>query len=209
MGDAAVSDEVSVLVDGAALDGPTLDQAAAWLVAMDAEYYGLFDLPPTRVEAILAGCLRDPSSEFGTAAVLLHEREAAGLLCAFPTEEMFGRRMQVLRALLAAAPDPAAARRHLRDFDGAGRWLPPEGFYLAKLFLAPALRGSGCAGRLLDGFLEQARGLRRQPCLHVRRDNAVARSLYRRHGFVDAADPAASSAAYVLMVAERRADGTA
>lgn len=209
MGGAAVSDTPAVLVDGAALDGPALDQAAAWLVAMDVEYYGLFDLPPTRVEAILAGCLRDPTSEFGTAAILMHGGEAAGLLCAFPAEEMFRRRMQVLRALLAAAPDPAAARRRLREFDGAGRWLPPEGFYLAKLFLAPALRGGGWAGRLLDGFLGQARELGRQPCLHVRRDNAVARSLYRRYGFEDAADPDASSAAYVLMVAERRADGTA
>jgi GNAT superfamily N-acetyltransferase len=204
-----LSDTPAVLADGATLDGPTLDRAAAWLAAMDAEYYGLFDLPSTRVEAILAGCLRDPSSEFGTAAFLLHDGVAEGLLCAFPAEEMFGRRMQVLRALLAAAPDPTAARRLLRAFDGAGRWLPPDGFYLAKLFLAPALRGGGWAGRLLDGFLGQARKLGRQPCLHVRRDNAVALSLYRRHGFVDAADPAASSAAYGLMVAERGTDGTA
>jgi ribosomal protein S18 acetylase RimI-like enzyme len=166
---------------------------------MDENYYRLFGLPQAAVEALLVGLLRDPASEFGTAAFLLRNGSLAGFVSAFPSEQMFARRAQVLRALLGAAPDPAVARQRLQGFDGAGRKLPPNSFYLAKLYLAPPLRGSGLADRLLERFVGAGKRLGRWPCLHVRRENAVALALYRRHGFKGVADPTMSSSAYVLM----------
>jgi ribosomal protein S18 acetylase RimI-like enzyme len=191
-------------------DPAALRQAAAWLRSMDEDYYRLFGISDAAVEALLADLLRDPASEFGTHTFFRHEGSLAGLVCAFPAEEMFARRLVVLKALTAAsirmlpADAAAEARGRLRQFAGAPRKLPPDGYYLAKLYVAAQLRGSGLADRLMACFLDAAAAAGRQPCLHVRTDNAAALALYRRHGFAVAPDDTMSSATYSLMVATKR-----
>jgi len=194
-----VSESVLDWIDGAALSAAELHQAAAWLRALDRDYYGLFDVAGERVDTLLVGLIRDPLSEFGAGSFVRLDGVLIGFVMAFAGAQMFARRMQVLKALSKAAPDPAAARARLRGFDGAGRALPPGAWYLAKLYVAEPLRGAGLGGRLLAHFMEQGRAQGCRLCLHVRRDNAAALALYRRHGFAVADDPALSSPAYCLM----------
>lgn len=192
-----------------ALGAEELARAACWLGSMDADYYALFALAQAGLERLLARQMRDPASEFGVMACAWYDGMLAGFVAAFPAEQTFARRMQVLKALLAASPDPAAARRRLRDFDGAARKLPDGAYYLAKLYLDAPLRGRGLADRMLQRFVDEGRALGRMPCLHVRHDNAAAQALYRRHGFTVARDAAMSSGAYWLMQRERDSNGLA
>ena len=182
-----------------------LSAAAGWLGAMDHDYYALFGLTDAALDAVLQALLLQPDSEFGTAQIALQGNRAVGLVAAFPAAAMFARRMHVLKALLAAAPDAHAARARLRGFEGAGRVVPQDGHYLAKLAVAPGLHGRGIGGRLLAHFVDAARAAQRTPCLHVRRDNAPALALYRRHGFTLDPDPASATSHYWLLRAPGKA----
>jgi hypothetical protein len=92
-------------------------------------------------------------------------------------------------------PPPSCSR----GFEGAGRLVPANGHYLAKLAVAPHLRGRGIGGRLLAHFMAEATAAGRTPCLHVRRDNEGALALYRRHGFTVDLDPASATHHYWLL----------
>ena len=73
--------------------------------------------------------------------------------------------------------------------DDAGR------FHLIAMWVAPAARGTGAAGRLVDAVLARARARgHERVVLDVAPDNLPACALYRRHGFVfvDAWEPLAS-----------------
>ena len=178
---------------------PALRAAAGWLREMDHDYYALFGLGADALDAVLRALLLQPDSEFGSAQMAMQDDDAVGLVAAFPALETFARRMQVLKAMLAASPDPHGARARLRGFEGAGRLAPQDGWYLAKLAVAPSLRGRGIGGHLLARFVEQARFEGRTPCLHVRRDNDGALALYRRHGFEIDPDPASATRNYWLL----------
>ena len=58
------------------------------------------------------------------------------------------------------------------------------------MWVAPAARGTGVAGRLIDAVAGWARGQDRSTYLMVRRDNMRARTAYERAGFVDTGIPA-------------------
>lgn len=194
-----MSDSGLEWVRGHSLHPDELRQAARWLHWMDEDYYSLFTDDTAQLEALLVACFRDPESEFGTTTFARSGGKLAGLVTAFASNEMFARRIFVLKALLAASPDAAEAKRKLRGFDGAARKVPPDAFYLAKLYLDAPMRGSGLSDALLAHFVEAGRARGCKLCLHVRNDNAAARALYRKHGFADSVDPSTESGAYRLM----------
>jgi [ribosomal protein S18]-alanine N-acetyltransferase len=67
----------------------------------------------------------------------------------------------------------------------AGLWLAPDAAHVLRLAVAPAQRGRGLGGTLLDDLLDRAaRAGRRALTLEVRAGNEAAIRLYRRRGFV-------------------------
>jgi [ribosomal protein S18]-alanine N-acetyltransferase len=67
----------------------------------------------------------------------------------------------------------------------AGLWLAPDAAHVLRLAVAPAWRGRGLAGVLVDDLLEvAARASREALTLEVRASNEAAMRLYRRRGFV-------------------------
>ena len=78
---------------------------------------------------------------------------------------------------------------------GQGRWVgylacfvdsPGQG-HVVSVYVAPALRGTGLAARMLDAVVEWARGEAGLSRLHlyVHEDNRRAHAMYRRYGFTD------------------------
>ncbi len=60
---------------------------------------------------------------------------------------------------------------------------------LISMWVAPAARGTGVAGRLIDALADWATGQGRKTYLMVRSDNTRARKAYERAGFVDTGIP--------------------
>lgn len=60
---------------------------------------------------------------------------------------------------------------------------------LISMWVAPAARGTGVAGQLIDAVVEWAAGQDRTTFLMVRSDNVRARKAYERAGFVDTGVP--------------------
>lgn len=60
---------------------------------------------------------------------------------------------------------------------------------LISMWVAPAARGTGVAGRLIGAVVEWAAGQDRNTYLMVRSDNTRARKSYERAGFVDTGIP--------------------
>lgn len=60
---------------------------------------------------------------------------------------------------------------------------------LISMWTAPAARGTGVAGRLIDAVVAWAAEQDRATCLMVRSDNLRARTAYERAGFIDAGIP--------------------
>ena len=56
-----------------------------------------------------------------------------------------------------------------------------------SVYVAPGQRGTGLAGRMLDGVIDWARGEAGLDRLHlyVHEDNARAQAFYRRYGFTE------------------------
>lgn len=72
---------------------------------------------------------------------------------------------------------------HLRPFDAAQDW---GSYFLSALAVAPAWRRRGVAGALLGWVEGRARsGGFDRITLHVWADNAPARRLYARHGYIE------------------------
>ncbi len=63
---------------------------------------------------------------------------------------------------------------------------PGQG-HVVSVYVAPAHRGTGLAGRMLDGVVEWGRGEAGLDRLHlyVHEDNPRARAFYRRYGFTE------------------------
>jgi ribosomal protein S18 acetylase RimI-like enzyme len=194
-----VSDSGLEWVASAALGREELRQAARWIRSMDEDYYNLFALDDETLESFLGRMTSIAESEFGTTLFARKAGALAGFVTPFAAEETFARRIFILKGLLAAAPDPDAARQRLRTFDGAARTVPAGAFYLAKLYVASPLRGTGLSNQMFGRFIEEGTGLGRKLCLHVRRDNAVALAFYHKHGFTVNQDPSLSSATHWLM----------
>jgi ribosomal protein S18 acetylase RimI-like enzyme len=81
------------------------------------------------------------------------------------------------------------------DSQAPGRWAgylacfvdaPGQG-HVVSVYVTPGHRGTGLAGKMLDGVVAWARVEARldRLHLHVHEDNARARSFYRRYGFTE------------------------
>lgn len=68
-----------------------------------------------------------------------------------------------------------------------GLWLAPDAAHVLRLAVAPAWRGRGLGGEVVDALVaDAARAGRRSLTLEVRASNRAATSLYRRHDFAAA-----------------------
>ena len=65
----------------------------------------------------------------------------------------------------------------------------PDWVELISMWVAPAARGTGLAGRLVGAVVGWAAGQGRSTYLMVRSDNVGARTAYERAGFVDTGVP--------------------
>lgn len=182
-----------------ALDPDELAKAATWLHSMDSDYYSLFDLEHAKIETKLVELLFAPESEFGTTLFARRAGGLVGFVAWFFAEELFARRVFVLKSLLAGVPNPLNVRAKLQKFDGANRKVPSKTLYLSKIYVDFATRGTGLSAQLFERFLEQGRHLGRNLSLHVHRDNTAAISLYYRYGFNIDANLDQSKSHYFLM----------
>ncbi|WP_056928161.1 GNAT family N-acetyltransferase [Nocardioides sp. Soil805] len=72
----------------------------------------------------------------------------------------------------------------------SGQLVDPDWVELISMWVAPAARGTGAAGQLIDRVVVWAADQDRSTCLMVRSDNTRARRAYERAGFVDVGVPA-------------------
>jgi len=159
-------------------------KAASWIRLLDVEFYGLFQLNESKVFELIAQLFFQPLSELSPTLLVRHMGSLAGLITWFPSDEMFVRRIFVLKQLLAATANIDNIKEKLRSFEGASRKVPRDALYLSKIYVADANRGYGLGGRLLCRFLEESRVLVRNSILHVKHDNYAAVALYEKYGFV-------------------------
>jgi ribosomal protein S18 acetylase RimI-like enzyme len=197
-----VSEHQIEWIDSSSLNPDEASQAASWLRELDEDYYAVFGLADSTLESVLIGLLQDAGSEFGPARFIRRDGGLAAMMTVFPASEVFARRIQVLKALLAASPVAAEARRRLRTFDGAARTVPGQALYLAKIYVSPAMRGTGLADAALRQFIEEGAKSSADLCLHVRQHNLAAIKLYSRHGFAAGADSSFDAGEYKLMTKE-------
>ena len=71
----------------------------------------------------------------------------------------------------------------------SGQLVGEDWVELISMWVAPAARGTGAAGRLIDRVVEWAADQKRATCLMVRTDNTRAWKAYERAGFVDVGVP--------------------
>ena len=117
---------------------------------------------------------REGSFSHRHCGVAVEGDRVVGVAHAYPADWM----KSVDRSFLA--PDRL---EHLRPFDAAQDW---GSYFLSALAVAPVWRRRGVAGRLLDWVEDRARtGGFDRITLHVWADNAAARRLYARHGYID------------------------
>lgn len=71
----------------------------------------------------------------------------------------------------------------------SGQVVDDEWVELISMWVAPAMRGTGAAGQLIDRVVEWAAESSRSTFLMVHSDNTRARTAYERTGFVDVGVP--------------------
>lgn len=132
-------------------------------------------MPGTSTAGLLVPGLaaREGSFSYRHCAVATHGDTVVGVAHAYPVDWM----KSVDRSSL-----PADRLAHIRSFDTAQDW---GSYFLSALAVAPAWRRHGIAGRLIDWVEQRARrGGFDRVTLHVWADNAPARRLYERCGFI-------------------------
>ncbi|HEU4675685.1 MAG TPA: GNAT family N-acetyltransferase [Motilibacteraceae bacterium] len=125
-----------------------------------------------------------------------------GVSLALPSARL-GRARGQDSARLAGLLDREGRRRllaALREQEGAVPLVPADGLYLSRLAVAPAARGRGVGAALVIDVLRRARAAGGPAYLHVAADNAVARRLYARHGFVDRAEGRAAGGVRLVLM---------
>ena len=173
-------------------------EATAWTHSMDAGYYALFSEDKQLLCERIRTLFLDPAAEFFPSQFLRQGGDVAGFVTFFPGSEVFARRIHVLRALMAVAPDKAAVKQQLQTYPAARGALGADTLYLSKLYVAAHHRGSGVATLLLEHFIDAATAARKPMALHVERNNTAAIALYRKSGFTVSLPEERSD--YVLML---------
>lgn len=166
------------------LDAPSRLAAAALAVEALQEFY---ERLPFSHEGLLA-CVADEfvteGSELGDAVAALQEGVVVGLFAGYPADAQAERQQQSVFHCLSRL-DPDKLEQALAVLDEHRRSVPtvPAGsFYLARIAVASAQRGTGLAGKVLDAFHRAGAG-HAGLSLHVRADNRRAIAFYRKNGF--------------------------
>ena len=117
---------------------------------------------------------REGSFSYRHCAVAVDGQSVVGVAHAYPADWM----KSVDRSFL-----PPERLEHIRTFDAAQDW---GSYFLSALAVTRPWRRRGVAARLLDWVEGRARtGGFDRITLHVWADNAPARRLYARHGFIE------------------------
>jgi ribosomal protein S18 acetylase RimI-like enzyme len=180
----------------AQLERPAVRDVAALFKSALADYYEHWPLSDSeRLDTIVAQ-LSTPGAELSDAWAAIDQGGVLGAYSALEAERL--GRAQVLasaelfRRLTSEAR--ASVRNALRSYREKFAPPPAGSVYLARIAVNPGARRRGVGSRLLDDLVQRAAS--RPLSLHVHQQNAAARGLYRRHGFVEV-ETAASE--YVLM----------
>lgn len=153
-----------------------------------APFYNRLSIPKNALLAVLADEVRDPSTELGVARAILVDERVAGLIVAYPAGEMHVRQQASLFHLLRSGAGESdvlldAAAAQAADVSP----IASDAYYLARIAVAKAQRGSGLAATLLSAINEGLPPL--MPiALHVHRDNERAIRFYRRYGYARSDD---------------------
>lgn len=156
-------------------------RAASLVLAALPELYAPLD--PDLVLSVIAEQFSETGTEISDGEAALIDGKTVGIACGYPAEQMPQRQGSMLHHLLSTLSGEAIAAfvGHLRKFRAQIPSIANGGYYLARIAVDPAHRGSGVADRLLVRFLAGEPGGRAS--LHVRADNVRAIAFYSRHGF--------------------------
>lgn len=155
-----------------------------------AEYYGQWRDDRAVAISVLAQELNEPLSELGASRAIFVGEALAGMMAAYPGEELADRQQaSLLCHLRSGAVDP---ERILPLADTQRREVPPINcphHYLARFAISPQYRGQGIADAAVAWLcttVPQGTPIG----LHVFRENRPATAFYRKKGFerFDAAD---------------------
>jgi ribosomal protein S18 acetylase RimI-like enzyme len=185
-----------------------LPQALPLVHAAAQAYFDLLFGGGDAARTQLAAWLARPSSEVALerTTLLLRDETVAGLFVALPGAALGGCRRADTHALLVAAGREGrqALLRRLETLRSLFAPVADDEWYLSKLAVAPALRGRGLGGRLLQAYLRAGEEAGFPRCrLDVEAGNAAAIGLYEAHGFRIVPDPAARAAPPVSDTAPR------
>lgn len=171
------------IVPAATLDQDRREVAAEFArLALEAYYAAL---PPTLACTLIGDAFTIEGDEVADAMVALDDDgRPVGLVAGYALGDLALRQQIGLHHLLSnlpsdIVPDFVAASRAL---SGEVPAIDGDGYYLARIGIDPAARGSGLADQLMSRFLSDAGP--RDAVLHVHGDNARAIAFYRRLGFV-------------------------
>ena len=196
---APVSDSELEWCNYTTLDSNELTLASNWIYSMDAEYYNLFSKDKEKILNLIQDLLKTTDTEFGTTLFIRNSGILAGFATWFNSDELFSRRILVLKKLMGAADDKITIKTRLMSFIGANNIVPKSNLYLSKIYVRSEMRGSGLAKKLLMGFMYSAKKSGLNMILHVSRMNLISVSFYTSNGFGESINPSYSNTNYILM----------
>jgi ribosomal protein S18 acetylase RimI-like enzyme len=132
-----------------------------------------------------------------TSHLLVVDGALVGALSALPGPLLLRRRLQAALALTRSGFELSPGEQERARAASATMLKPQPGdFYLARLAVDAAARGTGAGRRLLAAFFDGARTAGATRCvLEVATDNAPAVRLYEGHGFATFAERTAEGGA--------------
>ena len=172
--------------------------AAQLVIAAFPEFYRSLQIPRDRLESAISADLasEEPSECSDAICVLSESSSPIGVLAAYRGSEMHNRQRASMFTLASSIDDDAIEDVFERVAIHAGTLpeIPDESFYLARIAVEDAYRGSDVADQLMRAFEANGQGF---PILslHVLASNRRAIRFYQRHGY----EVRASGSAYAMM----------
>jgi ribosomal protein S18 acetylase RimI-like enzyme len=161
-------------------------QASRLIVLSLPDYYKVFSGNDEKLIATIAEQFAMPNSELGFARAEIAHNKVIGVYCALPSEQL--RSAQIIGAhhlIKRLQVDQGVIRNKLSSLGYSIESIDTKSWYLSRIAVDTASRGSGVADRLMENYM-QSSPLVGPYTLHVRYDNLRAIAFYRRHGFTAA-----------------------
>lgn len=149
-----------------------------------ASYYARLSENKAATALALNSEFDEPHTELGTTHAAFRHDVMAGMIAAYPAEEMADRQRASLFCHLEC--DALNQERVLSAASVQARaipTLPVSHFYIARIAITVDFRGLGVADTLIN-HVKSAVPTSRPISLHVHKDNGRAMAFYRRMGFV-------------------------